>query len=171
MDDELFDIVDEENKVIGQALRKEVHTRGYIHRTVSFYLFDRLGRVFVNQRVINKEFYPERWSIAFGGHVQAGETYNDAVLREAKEEAGVKGKPTFITYFKKRFDKEDKENVRVYGFITDREPKLDPHELKQGQFMTMKELEQKMKEKEFLPETPKLLQIIRKYVPMHNIKC
>lgn len=164
MDDELFDVVNEKNKVIGQAPRKEVHTKGYIHRSVAFYLFDKLGRVFVNQRTANKEFYPEHWSIVFGGHLHTGESYEDALLREAKEEAGIEGKPIFITSFKKRFDKEDKENVRVCGFVTDQKPKLNSDELKQGQFMTLKELEQKIKEEKFLPETQKLLQILKKYV-------
>ncbi len=160
---ELFDIVSEEDEVIGQATRKEVHTKGYIHRSVFFYLFDKQGRVFVNQRTANKEFYPEYWSIVFGGHVHAGESYEDAVLREAKEEAGIEEKPIFITSFKKRFDKNDKENVKVYGLVANHEPKLNPNELKQGWFMLLKELEQKLKEEKFLPETPGLIQILRNY--------
>ena len=163
MSHELFDVVNEEDKVIGQATRKEVHTNGDIHRSVFFYLFDKHGRVFVNQRTANKKFYPEYWSIVFGGHVHAGESYEDAVLREAKEEVGIEGEPIFITSIKKRFDKEDKENVSVYGFVTDQKPKLNLNEIKQGQFMTIKELEQKLKEEKFLPETDKLFQILKDY--------
>jgi ADP-ribose pyrophosphatase YjhB (NUDIX family) len=42
--------------------------------------------VFVSQRTDDKEFYPGYWSIVFGGHVHAGESYEDAVLRELKED-------------------------------------------------------------------------------------
>lgn len=162
MNDELFDIVNEEDKIIGQATRKEVHRKGYIHRSVFFYLFDKQGKIFVSQRTANKEFYPEYWSIVFGGHLQAGETYENAVVREAKEEAGIEAEPVFITFFKKRLDEEDKENVKVYKLVTEQKPKLESNELKQGKFLTAEELGQKLKEDKFLPETDKLYQIFRR---------
>ena len=163
MTDELIDIFNEDGEVAGKAKRSEVHAKGHIHKTVVFFLLDKEGRVFVNQRTENKEFYPEYWSIAFGGHVPAGETHDTAVVREGKEEADVDGIPIFITSFKKRYDKEDKENIKVYAFVVENKPKLYPDEIKHGKFMTMEELEQKMKKEKFLPETKELYQILKDY--------
>ncbi|MCX6822108.1 MAG: hypothetical protein NTW30_05010, partial [Candidatus Aenigmarchaeota archaeon] len=73
----------------------------------------------------------------------------------------VKEKPFFITSFKKRIP-EEKENSRIYGFITNQKPKLEKKELKQGKFMTLKEIEEKMKNEKFLPETDFLLKILKK---------
>lgn len=159
--EELFDTVSDEDDVVGRATRKEAHTKGLIHRSVLFFIFDREGRVFVSQRTDNKDFYPGYWSIVFGGHVHAGESYEDAVMRELEEEAGIREKPSFMGAFKKRFDEKDKENVRVYAFVTGRVLAVDPQEIKQGTFMTMSELEKKMKEARFLPETARLCQILK----------
>jgi isopentenyldiphosphate isomerase len=159
--DETFDVVDDDDVVTGKATRKQAHTLGHIHRSVLFFIFDEQGRVYVNQRTENKEFYPGCWSLVFGGHVHAGESYGEAVAREAKEEAGVNAAPFFIASFKKRFDEKDKENVRVYGIRTDGILVVDATEIKQGSFMTWPELEEKMRKEEFLPETPVLLEYLK----------
>jgi isopentenyldiphosphate isomerase len=161
--EELFDVVNEENEVIGSALRKEVHSKGHIHRSVLFFIFDNDGRVFVNQRTENKEFYPGYWSIVFGGHVHSGESYEEAVVRELKEEAGIEEKPELMASFKKRFDELDKENVRVYAIVTGKRLEIDPEEIKQGEFVTMGELEKKLKKEKFLPETQMLVGILGSY--------
>ena len=162
--EEVFDVVDDDDNVIGQVSRKKAHTEGHIHRSVLFFIFDREGRVCVNQRTYSKEFYPGHWSIVFGGHVHAGETYEDTVVREAEEEAGVAGKPFYMASFHKRFDAADRENVRVYGFVSNGDLHLDPGEIFQGVFLTIDELEQKLMRERFLPETPRLLEILKDYL-------
>jgi isopentenyldiphosphate isomerase len=162
--DEFFDVVTDDDEVVGRATRKEAHAKGYVHRSVLFFIFDREGRIFVNQRTDTKEFYPGYWSIVFGGHVHAGEDYPGTVRREAEEEAGVRSQPFFMASFKKRFDDLDRENVRVFGFVADNEPVLDHTEIKQGTFMTLEELERKMELEKFLPETSRLYEILKNYL-------
>lgn len=162
--DELSDVVNDDDEVVSRATRKEVHAKGYVHRSVLFFIFDRAGRIFVNQRTDTKEFYPGWWSIVFGGHVSAGEDYPDAVRREAAEEAGVKSQPFFMASFKKRFDDRDRENIKVFGFVAEVAPVLDRTEIKHGAFLTMGELERKMGEEKFLPETARLYEILKDYV-------
>ena len=154
MEGELIDTFDEEGMRTGKATRKEAHAKGYIHKSVMFFILDRKGRIFVNQRTKEKDFYPEYYSIALGGHVSAGDIHDRAVLREAEEEAGIRDVPAiFITSFKKRHDEKDRENVKVYAFVADGELKLDPKEIKHGRFMSPDELEGLMKKEKFLPET------------------
>jgi len=161
--DEVLDTVSEGDEVTGQAKRREIHTKGLIHRSVVFFVFDRKGRVFVNQRTADKEFYPEYWSIAMGGHLGSGEGYEQTVAREVKEETGIDAKPVFMGSYKKRTDRHDRENVKVYRVVTDQKPKLDKTELKQGSFLTMDELASKLKKDKdrFLPETWKLYEILK----------
>jgi isopentenyldiphosphate isomerase len=162
---EIYDVVDDDDNVIGKATRKEVHTKNLIHRSVMFFIFDKKGRIFVNQRTKNKEFFREYWSIGLGGHVNTGETYDEAVVREAKEEANIDEKPFFMGSLKLRIpNKSDNENARVYGFITDKKLKFDPFEIKQGVFMTMKEMKEKLKKEKFLPETKDLLIILKNFL-------
>jgi isopentenyldiphosphate isomerase len=159
---EIYDVVDEDDNIIGKATRKEVHTKHLIHRSIMFFIFDKKGRIFVNQRTKNKEFFKEYWSIALGGHINAGETYDEAVVREAKEEANIDDKPFFMGSFNLRIpNKSDNENARVYGFVTDKKLKLDPYEIKQGRFMTMEEMLEKIEKEKFLPETKDLFRILK----------
>lgn len=159
---ELFDKVDEEDKVIGRVTRGQAHMDGHIHRSVMWFLFDEHKGIFVNQRAAKgKDFHPSYWSIVLGGHVLAGQSYRQALIKEADEEAAVRGvQPFYLSSFKKRFDKRDRENVEVYGFILDREPQLDPKEFEQGGFCCFAELDGKMKKHLFLPETKILYNIL-----------
>ena len=159
---EIYDVVDEDDKVIGKTTRQEIHDKRLIHRSVMFFIFDKKGRIFVTQRTKNKEFYKEYWSIVLGGHINSGETYEEAAIRECKEETGIESKPVFMRFFKQRIP-EEKENVKVFAFYTDKIPKIDPFEIKQGKFMTMKELENKLKNEKFLPETNDLLKILKNF--------
>jgi len=158
--EEIFDVVDENDKVIGKATRKEVHDKKLIHRSVMFFIFDKKGRILVTQRTKTKDMFPEFWSITLGGHVNSGESYDKAVVREAKEEAGIEVKPFFMGVINKRIP-EEKENSKVYGFITNGKIELDKNELKKGMFLTIEEIRRVIKKEKFLPETNDLLKILK----------
>lgn len=160
MKEEAFDVVDENDEVVGQASRKECHEKGVIHRSVMFFVFDEEGRVLVTKRTGSKDFFPGYWSIVLGGHVNSGEIYEDAVLREVKEELGIEAKPIFLKSFKKRIP-EEKENVKVYSFVARGPIKLSMEELERGEFLQMDELEERLKCERFLPETEVLLDILK----------
>ncbi|MFD5767907.1 NUDIX hydrolase [Streptomyces sp. NPDC127049] len=91
--DEVLDVVDEQDRVIGQAPRGEVYARGLIHRCTFIRVRDAEGRVFVHRRTPTKLVFPSMYDLFVGGVVGAGESYDDAALREAEEELGVSGLP------------------------------------------------------------------------------
>ena len=157
---EFFDVVDEDDMVVGRASREECHRRRLLHRSVMFFIFDRDGRILVNKRAAKKDFFGGLWSIVLGGHVSSGDGYDETAVREAREEAGLGSKPFRMGYFKKRLPQEE-ENVTVYGFVADREPKLLAEEIESGSFMTVQEAEERMRQDEFIPETKQLLQILK----------
>jgi 8-oxo-dGTP pyrophosphatase MutT (NUDIX family) len=164
MVDELFDVVDEADNVVGVCTRGQAHSNPeLIHRSVMFFLFDSGGRVFVSRRSMNKEFFPGHYSIVLGGHVGHGESYDAAVRREALEEANADSTPFYLGSFRKYLSCE-RENVRVYGFIMDCEPILLRQEIDSGAFMDLGELEVFMGENDFIPETPQLIDILREYL-------
>ena len=70
----------------------------------------------------------------------------------------------YISYFKKRFDKQDHENCRVYGIVADQKLKLNQYEIKQGRYLSLQEIEEKLKKEKFLPETGVLLPILRDFI-------
>ncbi|MCN9244775.1 NUDIX domain-containing protein [Streptomyces sp. RY43-2] len=91
--DELLDIVDENDRVIGQSPRGEAYARGLRHRCVFIQVRDAEGRLFVHRRTATKLVFPSLYDMFVGGVVGAGESYDDAALREAEEELGVSGLP------------------------------------------------------------------------------
>lgn len=166
---EIFDIVDEDDKVVGRGSREECHKMGLIHRSVMFFVFNEEGRVLVTKRTKTKDFFPEYWSIVLGGHVRTNESYEEAVIREVEEELGLKLTPFFIAFFKKRIP-EERENVKVYGVITNEEPVLNKEELEEGEFLGLDELKDLLKKRNFLPETSTLMPILKRYLSSQSLQ-
>ncbi|MFD5537701.1 NUDIX hydrolase [Streptomyces sp. NPDC127079] len=102
--DEILDIVDENDRVTGQAPRGEAYARGLRHRCVFIQAKDASGRIFVHRRTATKLVFPSLYDMFVGGVVGAGESYDDAALREAEEELGVTGLPRPAFLFKFLYD-------------------------------------------------------------------
>jgi len=86
---EHFDVVDEEDRVIGQASRHEVHTQRLRHRAVHLFVFNKKGELFLHKRSRWKDAHPGRWDSSAAGHLSAGQDYDEAAARELEEELGV----------------------------------------------------------------------------------
>ncbi|MFB7090625.1 NUDIX hydrolase [Streptomyces sp. NPDC056296] len=102
--DEILDIVDENDRVTGQARRGDAYAQGLRHRCVFVLARDPDGRVFVHRRTATKLVFPSLYDMFVGGVVGAGESYDDAALREAEEELGVPGLPRPEYLFKFLYD-------------------------------------------------------------------
>lgn len=89
--EEWFDVVDGHDAVVGRATRREVHARGLRHRAVHVLVFDAAGRVFLQKRSARKDMSPGLWDSSCSGHLDAGEGYDTAAVRELGEEIGLHG--------------------------------------------------------------------------------
>ena len=87
--DEIFDIVDERDRVIGQRPRSEVHRLGLLHRAVHILVRNRNGEFFLQKRSMSKDTHPGAWDSSSAGHLEAGEGYDEAAVRELEEELGL----------------------------------------------------------------------------------
>ncbi len=87
--DEIFDIVDDRDEVIGQRPRSEVHRLGLRHRAVHILVCNRQGEVFLQKRSMSKDTHPGTWDSSAAGHLEAGEGYDEAAARELQEELGL----------------------------------------------------------------------------------
>lgn len=86
---EEFAVVDENDRVIGAAPRREVHGNNLRHRAVHIFVFNRAGELLLQKRSRWKDRHPGRWDSSAAGHVGAGETYDATAGRELREELGV----------------------------------------------------------------------------------
>lgn len=87
--EEMFPVVDEEDRVIGSAPRPRVHGDNLRHRAVHILIFNSAGEVFLQKRSQWKDRHPLAWDSSAAGHVDAGEEYDRAAARELEEELGL----------------------------------------------------------------------------------
>ena len=100
MSEEIFDVVDDRDRIIGKQTRREVHARGLKHRAVHVLVVNERGEVYLQKRSFKKDTFPGAWDSSASGHVDAGETYEACVVREAREEIGLFLKRTPKRLFK-----------------------------------------------------------------------
>lgn len=90
MSDIPIQIVDEQDRPVGQATMEEACRRGLIHRVVRVMAENTRGELLLQKRVPSKQLFPNAWDNSAAGYVDAGETYLTAALRETWEELGLK---------------------------------------------------------------------------------
>lgn len=140
-DDELFDVVDELDSVVGISPRNLVHRHGLRHRATHVLVYDEQGRLFVQQRSLTKDCSPGRWDSSAAGHVGAGETYDSAAVREVQEELGIVTLQPLTPLFKLPASPATGwEFVWVYRLTTAQTLTPDPGEIIEGRWCTMPEL-------------------------------
>ena len=86
-------VVDEHNHITGTVSRQQMRNETLCHRATYVFVFDSEGRVYVQERTMNKDLYPGFFDPATGGVVAEGEEYDEAAYRELEEELGISGVP------------------------------------------------------------------------------
>lgn len=91
MTEELFDVLDKNGNKTGiQKTKKELHEQGLWHQAVHVWIFNSKGEMLLQKRAKDKDYWPDLWDISAAGHISAGETPEQAVIREIGEETGIK---------------------------------------------------------------------------------
>jgi len=115
MTEEIFDIVNERDEVVGRQTRREVHRLGLMHRAVHVLVFNSQGQVFLQKRSMSKDRQPGLWDSSSSGHVDSGEEYDACAVRELREELGLHVRETPRRLFKLSASPHtDQEHVWVY---------------------------------------------------------
>ena len=152
MTEEIFPIVNTEGEVVGSATREECHAGTFLlHPVVHLHIFNSAGELYLQKRVMTKKIQPGKWDTAVGGHVDCGETIEDALLRETCEELGVRDfTPDFLMRYEFRSQVEA-ELVYIYKCVYDGDFNLDPLEVDEGRFWSLDEIKKSIGKGLFTP--------------------
>ena len=144
---ELLDIIDENNKLIGQTEeRKIAHEKCMWHRHVSCWIMNEKGEILLQKRTANKVRNPNKWGKT-GGHVEAGESVEDAIVREVKEELGIEIPKEQIEILEIYKSKDPNNKYFAYNFIFNVNYKIEDYKLQKEEvaeikYVTIDEMEQ-----------------------------
>ena len=155
---EFWDIYDENKQLTGRKMKRNdwCLKEGEYHLTVLGVIRRPDGRFLITKRVMTKAWAPGWWEVS-GGGVQAGESSEEAVRREVKEETGLdvrnaEGGYAF-TYKRVNPDEGDNYFVDVYRFVMDIDEKdvsFQEAEIDGHMFATREQIESFAKEGKFL---------------------
>ena len=142
---EMFPIVDEEGTVIAQATRGECHNGSHLlHPVVHLHVFNSRGELYLQKRPEWKDIQPGKWDTAVGGHIDYGETPEEALVREVSEELGITDfTPVFIDKYVFE-SKRERELVYVHKTLYDGPIRPSKEELEGGRFWSMEEIREAM---------------------------
>ena len=133
MSEEIFDVVNERDEVIGRETRSEVHRLGLLHRAIHVLVFDSRGQIFLQKRSLKKDRQPGLWDSSASGHLDSGEDYDAAAVREVREEIGLRLNATPPRLFKLAPSAQtDHEHLWVYRCEAEGPFTLAPDEIERG---------------------------------------
>ncbi|MFZ0826088.1 MAG: NUDIX domain-containing protein [Verrucomicrobiia bacterium] len=133
MSEEIFDIVNDRDEVIGRQSRREAHRLGLKHRAVHVLVYNSRGEVFLQKRSMTKDTAAGRWDSSSSGHVDSGEDYDACAVRELREEIGLRATKTPARLFKIDARLETGwEFCWVYRCESDGPFELHPDEIERG---------------------------------------
>jgi isopentenyldiphosphate isomerase len=164
--EEWFPLIDETGLVVGKALRSECHSGSMLlHPVVHLHIFDKQGRLYLQRRSMSKEIQPGKWDTAVGGHVDYGETIEEALCREVREELGITGFEPIHNFTYLFQSSVEREMVYSYRTIYEGDIVIDPEEIDEGRYWDIDEVMAHMGKGVFTPnfedEFQRLLTILR----------
>lgn len=158
--DEIMDIVDDHDTVIGQASRSEIYQKFLQHRIVHIFIKNKENKIWLQLRSKNASYCPEYRSTTVWWHIQTWENYKEAALREYKEELWITSELKFLA---KDIYKDYQYSKFLGTFITEYNGdfKFEENAVDDVKFFTVEEIKDMIKNWEkFHPE---LLFLLEKY--------
>lgn len=143
INEEILDLVDDDDNVVDAMPRREVYLRNYDNfRVIDAFIKNSKGQLFIPRRTAKKRLFPSCLDSSVGGHVDSGESYEEAFIREAAEELNID-----VSKFSYRcLGKVTPVISNVWSFITvfeiesDEVPQYNPLDIADYYWLTPEEL-------------------------------
>ena len=115
---ELLNIVDNDDKIIGEKTREEIYKEGLLHREIHVYFITPQKELIFQHRAKDKYTYPDLLDATVGGHVEIGDSYEKTAIKETREETGLDLDYTDLIFLNKTQRRsEDKVTGKINNAI------------------------------------------------------
>ncbi len=149
---EIFEIVDDQDRVIGTAARSACHgDPSLVHRVAHVLVFNPQGELLLQKRSRHKDIQPGKWDTSVGGHLDPGEDYRTAARREMVEELGISGAPLTFLYKSQIRNEIESENVATYLTCHAGAVRFAPDEIEEVRYWRREEIDQALGSGLFTP--------------------
>lgn len=146
--DELVDIIDDAGNILREEMKSDAHKHGWRHKTVIGYLKEGDDWWLVRQAASKQD--AGQLVAPVGGHVAAGESDEDALLRESEEEIGTRNiryrRVGSKVYHRQVIGRDENHLFVVYEIETDDPLTLSEEEAVAIERFTPAELKRLLKE-------------------------
>ena len=138
-------LVDDNDQELGTMEKMEAHRQAKLHRAFSVFIFDKEGRMLLQQRAVDKYHSGGLWTNACCSHPYPGEPVQLAASRRLQEELGfsVPLTPLFSFVYKAPFDNglTEYEYDHVFAGTYNGEIVPDPREVAAVTYKSLEEIE------------------------------
>ena len=159
--EELVDLIDRDDRVIGRTSRRQVRAENRLHRGVGILCANSRGLIYVHKRTDTKDVFPGMYDMFVGGVVGAGETYDEAAKREIAEELGIVGPTPEYLFRHLYWGPQNRSLVAVYSVEWDGPIRHQESEITWGTFLSFDEIIEKLEEWTFVPDGLEIFEIYR----------
>ncbi len=156
-------LIDENGRITGRATRKEVHNGpGMLHPVIHLHIINSKGEIYLQKRAMHKDTQPGKWDTSVGGHVDIGETIEQALIRETAEELNITGiHPIPLVQYKWETEIES-ELVFSFRALYNATPVFNKSEIDEGRFWTFSEIDKNLGTGIFTPNLEHEISVLLK---------
>lgn len=154
----LIDFVDEYDNIIGRSSLEEIKKEKKIYRLIAVFVFNKKKELFLQIRNSSKSSYPNYYESSVGGHVESGESYEEAAMREMNEELGINEILKFICK-KKIYYGDFSRFVSLFSCVTKKQISISKKEISRGNFYKISKIKEMIKKGNLF--TPVFLELFK----------
>ena len=147
-EDEILDVVDRNDNVIGQKKRSKLQKEDSGFRAINVFLLNPKGQIWIPRRAAHKMAFPLCLDMSCGGYVRSGESYEDAFKREVKEELAldVESLPCRLLGYLTPYTDEVSMFMKVYEIRSEQAPKWNPRDFVEAYWLWPHEVLKRIQE-------------------------
>lgn len=144
MEEEILDLVNDKDEVIGTIPRRESsrivsENLGYI-RATDMFIRNSQGKIWFPKRTAHKTIAPNGLDYSCGGHVSSGDDYDETMVRELEEELNFTPDPNKLRFIAKLAPTTTPYFRAIYVYESDETPEFNPNDFVSAEWMKPSEL-------------------------------